>query len=61
MMYRCAHCCCKIDTRAAAILKTPLKKRSELAQMTYPGGENTGGLAKVIGVDAEEFGLARSL
>jgi len=40
---------------AAATLKPRLRKRSEFTQMTYPGGVNAGGLAKVGGINVREL------
>ena len=59
-MYRRAQSSCNPDTMAAAILRKLLMKKNAFPYMAYFGAENTGGLAKDVGIDVGEFGLARS-
>jgi hypothetical protein len=60
-MYRRAHCCNNVASRAHVRLMTKLRNQSELAQTADFGGEKGGSLAGVARIDARDtFGSARS-
>jgi len=60
-MYRRAHCCTNIASRAQERVITKLKDQSELTQMTDFGGEKVCGLDNVGGMETRVLlGSARS-
>jgi hypothetical protein len=60
-MYRRAHCCNNVASRALVRLIAKLRNQSELTQTADFGGVNGGGLAGVARIDARDmFGSARS-
>jgi hypothetical protein len=60
-MYRRAHCCNNVASRAHVRPITKLRNHSELTQTADFGGEKGGGLAGMARIDAlDRFGSARS-
>ena len=57
-MYRRAHCCSNVASRAQVKLIAKLKNHNALTQIAYNGGENAGGEDRVRGTEA--LGSARS-
>ena len=57
-MYRRAHCCSNVASRAQVKLIAKLKNHNALTQIADNGGENAGGADRVRRTD--ELGLARS-
>jgi hypothetical protein len=60
-MYRRAHCCNRVASKALVRLMAKLENHSEFTKTEYPGGENGGGLTTVEEMDARDtFVSARS-